>query len=115
MERVIRDANVRGRLADASGLGGVYPLCWNSNCLWLAGAERDDAPDRVVRRNADGHSIAGNDLDTEAAHSTTELGQHLVASVTLHPVEPATVHGDDGALHVDQVVLAQISLAVLSC
>src|ERR1700730_3470320 len=74
----------------------------------LAGAERDDAPDGVVRRNADGHPIARNDFDTEAAHSTADLGQPLVAGVTLHPVQPATVHGDDGALHVNQIILAQL-------
>ena len=108
MERAIHDANIRGRLAGACEVDGVDRLCWSSNCLWLAGAERDDAPDGVVRRDADGHPIARNDFDTEAAHSTAELGQHLVAGITLHAVEPATVHGDDGALHVNQIILAQL-------
>src|SRR5581483_1405583 len=31
-----------------------------------------------------------------------------MASVALHAVEPAAVHGDDRPLHVDQIVLAQI-------
>jgi len=108
MDRAIHDAKVRGWVAGGREGDGVYGLCWSSNCLWLAGAERDDAPDGVVRRNADGHAIARNDFDTEAAHSTTELGQHFMAGVTLHSVEPATVHGDDGALHVNQIILAQL-------
>ena len=106
--RAIHGANVVGRPAGVFAVDGVYRLYWSSNCLWLARAERDDAPDGVVRRNADCHTIPGNDFDTEAAHSTTELGQHLVAGVTLHSVEPATVHGDDGALHVNQIILAQL-------
>jgi hypothetical protein len=42
-----------------------------------------------------------------AAHSAAELGQHLMAGVTLHAVEPAAVDRDYGALHVNQIVLAQ--------
>ena len=76
--------------------------------FWLARAECDDAPDGVVRRNADGHSIARNDFDTEAAHSAAELGQHFVAGVTLHAVKPSAMHGYDGALHVNQIILAQL-------
>ena len=82
--------------------------------FWLACAEGNDAPDRIVRRNADGHAISRDDLDAEAAHSAAELGQHFVAGVALHTVKSAAVHGHNGALHVDQVVLAQIGLAVLS-
>ena len=62
-------------------------LCWNSNCFWLASAEGDDAPDRIVGRDADGHAIAGNHLDAEAAHAAAQLGQHLVAGVALHAVQ----------------------------
>jgi hypothetical protein len=102
------DAHVRGRRAGDCGVENAYGLYWNSNCVWLAGTERDDAPDGVVRRNADCHAVPRDDFDTEAAHSTTELGQHLMAGVTLHSVEPATVHGDDGALHVNQIILAQL-------
>jgi len=40
---------------------------------WLAGPEGDDASDRVVRRNADGHTIPGNHFDAKAAHSAAEL------------------------------------------
>ena len=108
MDRAIHDAKVRGWVAGGREVDGVYGLYWSSNCLWLAGAECNDAPNGVVRRNADGHAIARNDFDTEAAHSTTELGQHFMAGVTLHSVEPATVHGDDGALHVNQIILAQL-------
>ena len=70
-------------------------------------AEGDDAADRIVRRDADGHAIAWNDLDAEAAHAAAELCQHLVSGVALHAVETAAVHRNDRALHVDQIVLAQ--------
>ena len=113
MDRAIHDATVRGWAAGGGEVDGVYGLYWSSNCLWLAGAERDDAPDGVVRRNADGHAIPWNDLDTETAHTATELGQHLVPGVTLHAVQPTTVNGHDRALHVNQIILAQL-LAVLS-
>src|SRR5580698_7725534 len=75
--------------------------------FWLACAEGDDAPDRIVRRHADGHAISRNDLDAEAAHSAAELGKHLVASVALHAVEPAAVNRHDRALHVNEIILAQ--------
>ena len=101
------DANGRGRLAGAFEVDGVYRLCWNSNCLWLAGAERDDAPDRIVRRNAYRYAIARNDFNTEAAHSAAELGQHFVAGVALHAVKTATVNRHNRALHVNEIVLAQ--------
>ena len=84
--RAIPGANVRARLDGAFVVIRVYGWCWNSNCLWLAGAERDDAPDRIVRRNAYRYAIARNDFNTEAAHSAAELGQHLVAGVALHAV-----------------------------
>ena len=28
--------------------------------------------------------------------------------IALHPVQTATVHGDDSALHVNQIILAQV-------
>ena len=85
----------------------------SSNCIWLACTERDDAPDGIVRRDADGNAIARNDLDAEAAHAPTQLSEHLVTGVALHAVKTAAVHRDHGALHVNQIVLAQL-LAVLS-
>jgi hypothetical protein len=75
--------------------------------FWLTGPEGDDAPDRIVRRDADGDAIPRNYLDAEAAHSSAELGQHFVAGVALHSVKAATVDGNHGALHVNQIVLAQ--------
>jgi len=87
--------------ATAGGLGGDYQLCSNSNCFGLAGSEGDDAPDRIVRRHADGHAISRNHLYAEAAHSAAELGEHFVAGVTLHAVKPAAVDCDYRALHVD--------------
>ena len=49
----------------------------------------------------------GNNLDAEAAHPAAELGEHFVAGVALHAVKPAAVDRHDGALHVNQIVLAQ--------
>ena len=46
-------------------------LYQSSNCIWLACTERDDAPDGIVRRDADGNAISRNDLDAEAAHAPT--------------------------------------------
>ena len=82
-------------------------LSWSSNALWLAGAERNDAADGIVRRNADGYAIPGHDLDSEAAHPAAELGEHFVAGVALHTVKPAAVHCHYRTLHVDKIVLAQ--------
>ena len=75
--------------------------------FWLAGAEGDDTPDRIVRRYADGHAISRNDLDAKAAHAAAELGQDLVAGIALDAIQTPAVHGHNGPLHVNQVVLAQ--------
>ena len=101
-------ANASARQAGGGGVIGVYRLCWSSNWLCLACTKRDDAPDRIVRRNADGHSIARDHFDTEAAHAAAQLGQHFVTCVTLHAIKPSAMHGHDCALHVDQIILAQL-------
>src|SRR5438132_7407937 len=75
--------------------------------LWLARAEGNDAPDRIVRRHADGHAISRNYLDAKAAHSAAELGEDLVTRITLHAVQSAAVNCHDGSLHVNKIVLAQ--------
>jgi hypothetical protein len=107
--RVSGGLDARGRAAIAVVRELVYRLYWNSNGIWLACTERDDAPDRIVRGNSHGYPIAWNHLDAEAAHAAAQLGQHLVAGVALHAVEPAAVYRHDRALHVDQIVLAQIA------
>ena len=73
----------------------------------LSSAEGDDAADRVVGRDADGHAIAWNDLDAEAAHAAAQLREHFVAGVALHAIQPAGVDRHDRSLHVDQIVFAQ--------
>jgi hypothetical protein len=73
----------------------------------LARAEGDDARIRSWR-NADGHAIARNYLDAEAAHAAAELGQYFVAGVALHTVETAAVDRHDCALHINEVVLDQL-------
>ena len=82
-------------------------------CVWLAGPEGDDAADRIVRRDADGHAISRNHFDAEAAHPAAELGQHFVAGIALNSIESPAVHGNDRALHINQIVLTQL-LAFLS-
>ena len=58
--------------------------------------------------DADSNPVAWNHLDAEAAHAAAELCEHFVAGITLHAVEPAAVHRHDRALHVDEIVLAQL-------
>ncbi len=73
----------------------------------LTSAEGDDAADRIVGGNADGHAITGDDLDSEAAHPAAQLRQHFVAGIALHSIQPAGMNGDHGALHINQVVFTQ--------
>src|SRR5262245_13908516 len=87
----------RGRAAVGAVGESVYRLFWNPNGIWLACTERDDAPDRIVRRNAYRDSIAGNHFDAEAAHAAAQLCQHLMACVALHAVETAAVDRHDRA------------------
>ena len=74
----------------------------------LASAEGDDAADRIVGRNTHGHSVSWHDLDAEAAHTAAQLGQHFVTRIYLHTIQTAAMNGDDGALHINEIVLAQI-------
>ena len=74
----------------------------------LASAEGDDASDGVVGRDSHGDPITRNDLNTEAAHPAAQLGQHFVAGVHLHAIEAAAMHGDHGALDINEIVLTQI-------
>ena len=73
-----------------------------------ASAEGDDAADRIVRRHADGDAISRHYLDPEAAHTAAQLREYLMALVALHAIEATAVHGDDGTLHINQIVLAQM-------
>ena len=82
-------------------------LCSNSNNSGLARAEGNDAPDGIVRRNANGHAISRNNFDAEAAHSAAELREHFVTRVALNPIETAAMNGHHGTLHVYEIVLAQ--------
>src|SRR5882762_5596344 len=81
-----RRAHARGRRRVDRGCSNLCGLSSNSNYFWLAGTEGDDAPDRIVRRDANGHAIARDYLDAEAAHSAAELGQYFMACVALHAV-----------------------------
>src|SRR5688572_14253936 len=73
-----------------------------------ASAEGDDAADRIVRRDADGHTVPGYHLDPEAAHPAAQLCQHLVTLVALDAIKTSTVDRHDRALHINQIVLAQM-------
>ena len=74
---------------------------WLSRVAQLSGAERDDAANGIVRRNADSDAIAGDDFDTEAAHPAAQLRENLMAGVALDAIQPARMDSDDGALHID--------------
>ncbi len=74
---------------------------WLSRVGQLSGAERDDAANRIVRRNADSDAISGHDFDTEAAHPAAQLRENLMAGVALDAIQPARMDSDDGALHID--------------
>ena len=52
----------------------------------LSRAERDDSADGVVWGDADGNAVAGNDLDAEAPHPTTQLRENLMSCVALDAV-----------------------------
>jgi len=75
--------------------------------LWLARAEGNDAPDGIVRRNANGHAISRNNFDAEAAHSAAELREHFVSRVALNPIEAPAMNSHYRTLHVYEIVLAQ--------
>ena len=74
----------------------------------LASPEGDDASDRVVGRNTHGYPIARNDLNAKAAHPAAQLGQYLVAGIHLHAIQAAAMHGNHGALDINEIVLTQI-------
>jgi hypothetical protein len=74
----------------------------------LASSEGDDAADGVVGGNANGDAIARHYLDSEAAHSAAQLGKHLVTLIALHTIQTAAVNRHDRALHVYQIILAQL-------
>jgi hypothetical protein len=83
---------------------------------FLASAEGDDAPDRIVRRYANGHAIPRNYLDSKAAHAAAQLRKHLVTLVALNPIKTAAVNRHDRALHVNQIILAQLlSFPIKDC
>ena len=73
----------------------------------LTCAEGDDAANRIVRRDADGDAIPGNNLDAEAAHPAAQLGEDFVAGIALDAVETARVHRHDRSLHINEIVFAQ--------
>jgi hypothetical protein len=73
----------------------------------LSGAERDDAPDRIVGGDANRDAVTWNDLDTEAAHPPAQLREHFVTGITLDAIQPAGMHRHYGSLHVYQIVFAQ--------
>src|SRR5262249_51061679 len=88
--RGVRRCVHRARSGAGAGDRGNQ-LCWSSNPFWLACTERDDAANRIVRRDADSHPVAWNHFNAEAAHAAAQLGEPLVAGIALHTVEPAAV------------------------
>jgi len=80
---------------------------WESNGV-SASAEGDDAANRIVRRDANRHAIPRHHFDSKAAHPAAELCQHFVSLVALHAIQPAAMDRHDRALHVNQIILAQL-------
>jgi hypothetical protein len=88
----------------------------NSKSWFLASAEGNDAPDRIVWGDANRYSIPRHHLDSETAHAAAQLGKHLMALVTLDTIQPPTVYRHDRALHVNQIILAQLlSFPIKDC
>jgi hypothetical protein len=82
----------------------------------LASAEGDDAANRIVGRYAYRDAISGHHLDSKAAHPAAQLGKHLVALVALHSIQPTAMDRHNRALHVDQIILAQLlSFPIKDC
>src|SRR4029453_8257287 len=86
----------------------VLLCCMGTQTGYLASAEGDDASDRIVRRDADCHAVPWNHLDAEAAHTAAQLGENLVTLGALHAVQTAAVDRNHGALHIEQIMLAQL-------
>ncbi len=80
---------------------------WPSRVSRLSCAERDDAANRIVWRNADGDAITGDDFDAEAAHPAAQLREDFMSGIALDAIQPARVDSDDDALHVDKIIFAQ--------
>ena len=93
--------------ADLNVWGDDECLYSNSNQIWLARPEGDDASDGIVGRNPYGHAISRDNFDAEAAHTPAELSQHFMAGVALNPVKASAVDSHYRTLHVDEIVLAQ--------
>ena len=111
-------ARGRGRRAPVRGLPPrlrveCLSVVLEGKSFWLACSEGDDSPDRVVRRNADGHAVTRYYFDAKAPHAAAELSEHFVPGVALHSVKTAAVNRYHGSLHVDEIVLAQTP-AILS-
>jgi hypothetical protein len=89
---------------------------WELKPIFLASAEGDDAPDRIVRGYPDGDAVAWNNLDSKTAHTAAQLRENFVALVTLHAVQTAAVNRNHGPLHVDKIILAQVlSFPIKDC
>src|SRR3954470_7769020 len=92
-ETVVTGAAERGRRELDRGAGPRrrgdrrVSVVFECKSFWLACAEGDDAPDRVVWGNPDGDAVTRHDLDAESPHAATELSEHLVSGVALHAVE----------------------------
>jgi hypothetical protein len=82
-------------------------VVWVLKAEALSRPERNDSADRVIRRDADGHTVARHHLDTEAAHPAAQLRQHFVSCVALDAIQPAGMNGHDRSLHIYEIVLAQ--------
>ena len=73
----------------------------------LSCAECDDAPHRIVGRDANRYAVTGNDLDTEAPHPAAQLSEDFMARIALHAIQAAGMHRNNRSLHINEIVFAQ--------
>jgi len=67
----------------------------------LSCAERDDAADRIVGRDANRYAVTGDDLDAETPHPAAQLSEHFVAGIALDAIQTSRVHRYYSSLHID--------------
>jgi hypothetical protein len=115
-ELPVRELPGRGLRRPRRPRGARGCVVWEFKIVILASAEGDDAPDRIVRRNANRYPISRHHLDSKAAHTAAQLSKYLVSLVTLNAIEPPAVNRHDRTLHVNQIILAQLlSFPIKDC
>ena len=77
--RQLAHEGIRDHAAAGERARGVEKQLSSRLFCELASAEGNDAANRIVGGDANGHSIPGNHFDAKAAHPAAQLGQDLVS------------------------------------